>query len=73
MEHEISLEQAMIATCPSRTEAASLETWHRSSTKFFPATPALDEFRAAAEDLAQRGMVRKRGDRFFDPQKTTSY
>lgn len=68
-----SLEQAMIATCPARTEAASLETWHRFSTKFFPATPALEDFRAAAEHLAQRGLVRKRGDRFFDPQKTTSY
>lgn len=73
MEHEVSLEQAMIATCPSRTEAASVENWHRSSTRFFSGTPALEEFTALADQLAQRGLIRKRGDRYFDPQKTTSH
>jgi hypothetical protein len=68
-----SLEEILLMTCPARTEPATLAEWYQLANKHLPDTFSLDDFRTLAEDLEVRALVRKRGGRYFDPQKTTRF
>lgn len=66
-------ERWVLAYCPSRSEAASIEEWYEQAKDNLESPLSLDEFRHVAEDLADRGVIRKSNGRFFDPQKTTRH